>query len=67
MNPALSYAAQVLAALPGLIKSGIEVTALINRSTSVINHMGNENRDPTQAEWDELNAEINRLRGELHS
>lgn len=64
---ALPYAIQLLSALPSLIKAGMDVTTLIQGSTAKIQAMSTENRAPTGAEWDELNAQIKTLQAELHA
>lgn len=66
MNEAVAYVIQLLNALPGLIKAGVEVTSIIESAREALARMEAENRPPTPAEWDALNAEIARLRGELH-
>lgn len=63
---ALAFVAQILGILPGLIQAGVEVTGFIQKYRDRIDEMATTGRDPTQQEWDELNAEIARLRGELH-
>lgn len=64
---ALPYAVQLLSSLPGLIKAGMDVTALIQDSTAKLHDMQANGRDPTQAEWDELDAKIKALQAELHA
>lgn len=64
--PALAFAVQLLTALPGLLKAGIDVTTLITESTASLGKMQAENRDPTDQEWLELNQRIDQLRQELH-
>jgi hypothetical protein len=68
MNPtAIAYALQLMSALPGLIKAGVDITHTVTASRDKLAQMDAEKRDPTPAEWDALNAEIARLRGELHA
>lgn len=62
-----AFAITLLTALPQLIKAGMDVTALIQESTARMQAMQAERRDPTPAEWDALNAQIDALRKELHS
>lgn len=64
---ALGFAIQLLSTLPQLIMTGQNVTYLIQRSSTALKAMQEEGRDPSDAEWDELNAHIGRLRTELHS
>lgn len=64
---ALPFAIQLLTSLPSLIQAGVDITNLVSDSTEKLKSMQAENRDPTPAEWDELNARIKSLRGELHA
>lgn len=64
---ALDFALKLLTNLPALIQAGVEVTQIVTRSREQITAMQAEDRGPTDAEWDQLNAEIDRLRGELHA
>ena len=64
---ALAYALHILTALPGLIQAGVEVHGIVTKYRDRLAEMQAEGRDPTPHEWDELNAEIDRLRGELHA
>lgn len=65
MGDALKYAMQLLGTLPQLISAGVEITGVIQRGRQALAAMQAENRAPTAQEWDELNAEIARLRGQL--
>jgi len=56
MPAARAFAMQALTLLPGLIQAGAEVLTLIQSTTAAIQAMQTEGRDPTQAEWDALNA-----------
>jgi hypothetical protein len=67
MMTALEYALQVLNALPQLIAAGVEITAMATQARDRLQAMKDENREPTPAEWNELNDEIARLRGQLHA
>lgn len=62
----LAFALQLLNALPPLLAAGIQVTELIQASNAKIKVMQDENRDPTQAEWDEQDKRIAALRDVLH-
>jgi hypothetical protein len=64
---ALAYALQLLAALPQLIQAGADVMQMITEAKDRLQNMQDEGRDPTPAEWDDLNARIATLRGELHA
>lgn len=63
---ALLYATQILSALPGLIAAGVEVKGLIEKTNSQLKVFETEKRDPTDAEWAALNAEIDGKRDRLH-
>lgn len=65
--PALAFATELLASLPSLIAAGIQVTSLIEHGNSKLKQFEDEGRDPSDADWEELNARISTLRGELHS
>jgi hypothetical protein len=56
MAPALMFAIQALTLLPGLIQAGVEVVTLIQTTTTALNAMQAEGRDPTDAEWAALRA-----------
>ena len=62
-----AFALSLLTELPGLIASGKQVIDLINQSADAMRKMQAENRPPTPAEWDALNARIKALRDELHA
>ena len=63
---ALAFATQLLGSLPGLIAAGVQVMDLINNGNAKLKIFDAEKRDPTPAEWDELNASIEAKRKELH-
>jgi hypothetical protein len=68
MTPAaLLYAIQILNAIPQLIAAGQSVMTVVNQGTVAIQNMIAEKRDPSPAEWDQLNATINALRAQLHA
>lgn len=68
MNPAvILYALQVLQAIPSLIATGQSVMALVNQSSTAMQNMLAEKRNPTDPEWAALDATINDLRKQLHS
>jgi hypothetical protein len=64
---AAAYALSLLTELPSLIASGKQVVDLIQTGTTALKSMQAENRDPTPAEWDSLNAQIKALQEELHA
>ena len=65
--PAFIYATQLLGMLPSLLAAGKSVVDLVQHGNATLKAMADENRDPTPAEWDELNAKIHSLQSELHS
>lgn len=68
MNPLTAlYALQLLQALPGLIATGQNVMSIINQGTTALQNMVAEKRNPSEAEWDALNAVTAELRKQLHS
>ena len=68
MNPLTAlYALQLLQALPGLIATGQNVMSIINQGTTALQNMVAEKRNPSDAEWDALNAVTAELRKQLHS
>lgn len=64
---ALAFAVQLLNALPPLLAAGIEVTELVQAGNARIKKMQDEKRDPTDAEWKELNDRITAHQKELHA
>lgn len=67
MGSIIAYALQALEAMPTLISAGQSVIGLVEHSSAAIKTMQAESRDPTQQEWDDLNATIDSLRKQLHA
>ena len=67
MPIALGYAIQILGILPQLIAAGRDVTALIQQGQAVLSDAQANGREPTDADWNELNAQIKALQDELHA
>lgn len=67
MPTAMMYAMQILQILPPLLAAGKDVAGLIQNGNAALKTMTDEKRDPTDAEWAALNAQITALRAELHS
>ena len=65
METALALAIQALEVLPTLISASAEALGFINSTTTALRTMQAQNRDPTDAEWAELNAQIATLRTQL--
>lgn len=66
MDPA-AFALQLLTILPSLLNASLQVQGIIQATSAKLQKMQEEKRDPTQAEWDELNAAIDELRAQLHA
>lgn len=64
---ALELATLVLSQLPSLISAGIQVKGLIDNTNATLKAAQDQKRDPTAQEWDDLNAQIDDLRKQLHS
>ncbi len=67
MGSALAYAVSLLTELPGLISAGKDVVDLVKSGSTALKSMQDAGRDPTDAEWSALNAQIKALRDELHA
>lgn len=67
MGSALAFATSLLSSLPGLIAGGIQIVDLVKNGVDKLNQFSEEKRDPTNEEWDTLNASIAAKRKELHS
>jgi hypothetical protein len=63
---ALGFATTLLGSLPSLIAGGVQVLDLIKSGNAKLSAFASEKRDPTDAEWAELNASIDAKRAELH-
>ena len=59
---ALTFAMQMLGQLPSLIEAGIDVYDLVVKTNTSLKAMQDENRDPSDAEWEALNDAIEELR-----
>lgn len=60
----LAYTLEILEALPVLINQGIDIYDLLVTSNAQIKKMQQENRNPTDAEWEALNDLIKTLRAQ---
>ena len=65
--PALAIATAVLQLLPSLLQAGIDVMGLLTSTNAVISQAQAEGRDPTDAEWQALDAQISALRAQLNA
>ena len=59
----VKYALQIFEAAPGLLAAGIDITELMGKGKEVLS----SGRNPTDQEWDDLNALISGRRGRLHA
>lgn len=64
---ALALAIQALQSLVALIPVGQELKTMWDGVVSQLQQMQAENRDPTQEEWDVLNAAVRALEQQLQS
>jgi len=62
-----AFAIKALEIVPQLITAGLDVQAHIRQSTTALQGMQTEKRDPNDAEWAALNATIAEMRKELHA
>jgi len=72
MNPLvlsqiLQFGMQVFLTLPELMQAGRDVSGILGSTGEAIKAMVTENRGPSPAEWDAMNAMIAALRSELHA
>ncbi len=67
MPQAVMFAMQLLSQLPELIKGGQDVVGLVEDANAALAKMEAEKRDPSQEEWDALNAKLDELRKQLHA
>ena len=58
MPTALAFAIQALTQLPALIQAGADIARAVQETIAALQALQAEGRDPTQAEWDALNARI---------
>ena len=54
----VSFITQVVSQLPALVSAGTNIVQFLEAQFSAVKTMIAENRDPTQAEWDALNATV---------
>lgn len=67
MGSAIAFALQAMNLLPAIMKGVSGAMEAYSAAKAVIGDMVTTNRDPTDAEWDALNAATDKLRGALHS
>lgn len=63
-----SFITNLTSELPNLVAAGADAKAFLDAQFTMVQTMVNENRDPTQAEWDALDAakaaELAKLQGQ---
>ncbi len=60
----LAYALQLLSLLPPLITAGVDVVDMIEKANADLAEMKKNGTDPTDAQWEELNALVEKLRAD---
>ncbi len=63
----VSFATKALDAIPGLVSAGANIVNLVSSTKTALSNMQSQNRGPTKAEWDALDAEVASLRRQLHA
>lgn len=66
MDKILQFVVQLLAQLPALIEAGVELREFLDEKNAQINDMIAKGRQPTEEEWNSLNAFIAQQRAKLH-
>lgn len=61
---AIAFAIEVLSVLPTLIQAGTDVIGLVTKTNEALKAMQDADRDPTDAEWAELNELVESLRAQ---
>ncbi len=64
---ALTLMLTAISALEQLIQAGTAASAILLQLKATVTAMQNENRDPTQAEWAALHAQIKAALDDLNS
>lgn len=59
---AVAFAIQILESLPQIMSMTVQAASYIHNSVTSLKLMQLEGRDPTDAEWDALNATVQSLR-----
>ena len=62
---ALAFSLAALEAIPALLRAGADASGFASRAASALSAMQAAGRDPTDAEWAALDAQIVALRGRL--
>ena len=64
---ALALVLTSLSVLQQLLEAGTTAYTIVTKLNDTVQKMKDENRDPTQAEWDEMHAELQKARDELNT
>lgn len=59
---AIAFAIEALNVIPSLISAGRDIIEFIDKTNDSLKDMQANDRDPTDAEWEELNLLIENLR-----
>ena len=54
----VAFIGQLVTQLPSLVNAGTNIVTFLEEQFKAVKSMIAENRDPTQAEWDALNATV---------
>ena len=65
MLTVIDFADALLALVPQVLTAGQDVLNIVAQGRSTLQTMKDQNRGPTQAEWDALNGQIDALMGQL--
>lgn len=61
---ALAFAIQAFNVIPGLVAAGMDIYEFVSKASDDLKKMQDENRDPTDQEWADLNKVIEDLRAQ---
>ncbi len=68
MNAAvIGYILQAFQIISALIRAGVDAASFIEQTSAALKVMQTENRNPTDAEWQSLDAQIASLRAKLQA
>lgn len=62
----IDYAIRAVGLLSELVSAGVEIVGFVRQTQARLQTMRSEERDPNEAEWKELNDQIEALRLQLH-
>ena len=67
MPGALAFLLQFLPQIPSYVAAGTALIDVVSHGVAKANQLHSENREPTDADWAEVNASIAAKRGRLHA